>query len=250
MSEGSMLRSSVLSLVASLVMAGCGASGCGGSAAASGGGGGGTVSSSSTPIVVPSPGVAGEGANGTQPAGEAPEGLAVATFAGGCFWCIEAAFEELPGVRDAISGYTGGPEQQPTYEQVANHATGHAEAVRVLYDPTVVTYQQLLHLFWRRVDATSTTGAFVDQGRQYRSTIYVSSPEERAAAERSLREIQASGVFDEPITVTIEDAGVFWVAETYHQNFHRTHPERYHSYHENSRRREYLREHWGPNAPY
>jgi len=187
---------------------------------------------------------------GTEPAPPPPAGLAVATFAGGCFWCMEAAFEQIPGVRDAVSGYTGGPELHPGYEQVSNHGTGHAEAIRVLYEPGRVTYEQLLHTFWRRIEPTATDRAFSDVGHQYRSAIFVHSPEQRAAAERSKREVEASGVFREPIVTTIEDAPVFWVAEDYHQNFYRTHPDRYNAYHEHSGRREFLRAHWGESAPY
>lgn len=244
---------------ACLLLAGCG-SGCGGATAAAGGGEHGDDRGASTLGPLPSPGVAGERpgetpaaptrAGGTQAAGDPPEGLAVATFAGGCFWCIEAAFEHLEGVRDAVSGYTGGREIGPTYEEVANHRTSHAEAVRVYYDPSRVTYDQLLHLFWRRIDPIHPDQSFVDRGHQYRSAIFVHSPEQRAAAERSLREIAQSGVFDAPLHVTIEDAGVFWIAEDYHQNFWRTTPDRYHGYHENSGRREFLRAHWGPTAEY
>ena len=187
---------------------------------------------------------------GTEPAPPPPAGLAAATFAGGCFWCMEAAFEQVPGVRDAVSGYTGGPELHPGYEQVSNHGTGHAEAIRVLYEPSRVTYEQLLQVFWRRIDPTATDRAFSDVGHQYRSAIYVHTPEQRAAAERSKREVAASGVFREPIVTPVEEAAVFWVAEDYHQNFYRTHTERYNEYHEHSGRREFLRAHWGENAPY
>jgi methionine-S-sulfoxide reductase len=187
---------------------------------------------------------------GTEPAPPPPAGLAVATFAGGCFWCLEAAFEGVPGVRDAVSGYTGGPELHPGYEQVSNHGTGHAEAVRVLYDPARVSYEQLLHTFWRRIDPTAVDRSFADVGHQYRSAIFVHSPAQRAAAEASRREVAGSGVFREPIVTTVEDAPVFWVAEDYHQNFYRTHPERYHAYHEHSGRREFLRARWGEGAPY
>ncbi len=187
---------------------------------------------------------------GTVEAGPVPAGLAVATFAGGCFWCIEYAFEHLPGVRDAISGYTGGPELHPGYEQVSNHGTGHAEAVRVLYDPNVVTYEQLLDLYWRRVDAIHPDRSFSDWGHQYRSVIYVHSPAQRAAAERSKAALDASHRFEAPLLTTIEDATVFWVAEGYHQNFWRTTPGRFEAYHEHSGRREFLRAHWGPDAPY
>lgn len=186
----------------------------------------------------------------TQPAGPPPAGLSVATFAGGCFWCLEAAFEHLDGVRDAISGYTGGTELHPSYEAVSNHRTSHAEAIRVLYDPHRVTYDQLLDLYWRRIDPTAHDRAFSDIGHQYRSVIFVHSPEQRLAAERSRAALAASHRFDAQITTTIENAPVFWVAESYHQNFWRTSPDAYTAYHEHSGRREFLRAHWGPDAPY
>lgn len=185
-----------------------------------------------------------------EPAGEPPTGLAVATFAGGCFWCLEAAFERVRGVRDAVSGYTGGGEPQPSYDDVSNHRTSHAEAVRVLYDPTQVTYAQLVDVFFRHIDATAVDRAFSDTGHQYRSAIFVATPEERAAAEQGKTALEASHRFDAPIATTIETAGVFWVAESYHQNFYRTHPHRFAQYHEASGRREFLRAHWGPAADY
>lgn len=188
----------------------------------------------------------------TQPAPPPPAGVAVATFAGGCFWCMEAAFEALPGVSAVLSGYTGGPELHPSYEAVSNHGTGHAEAIRVLYDPARVRYGQLLDLFWRRIMPTGRDQAFADQGHQYRSAIFVHDAAQRAEAERSRQAIIDSGRFngEGPITTTVEDAPVFWVAEDYHQDFYRTHPDRYNGYHEHSGRREYLRAHWGPDAAY
>lgn len=252
-----LFRSSLLVSLASVLAAGCGTSGCGASS---------TRGAQSHPSVTAETPAAHAPAahapaaqmtvpahldpDGTQPAPPPPAGLAVATFAGGCFWCMEYAFEHLNGVRDAISGYAGGSEVQPSYEDVSNHRTTHAESVRVLYDPAVVTYEQLLDLYWHRVDATDRDAAFADQGHQYRAVIFVHSPEQRAAAERSKRQIEASGRFGEPILVTIEDAPVFWVAEAYHQNFWRTTPDRFNAYHEHSGRREYLRAHWGPDAPY
>jgi len=194
--------------------------------------------------------VADEPTGETQPARPAPAGLAEATFAGGCFWCLEAAFERVPGVRAVISGYTGGSEQHPSYDAVSNHRTSHAEAIRVHYDPATVTYERLLDFFWRHIEPTAVDRAFVDEGRQYRSVIFVHGAAQRAAAERSKRELAASGRVREPIVTAIEDAPVFWVAEDYHQDFYRTHPDRYHSYHEHSGRREFLRAHWGPDADY
>ncbi len=240
------LRASLVLSLLSVLGAGCGTAGCGGSTAPRA-----PRSESSLPAAsAPAPHAAVDLHGGTVEAGDPPAGLAVATFAGGCFWCMEAAFEHQAGVRDAISGYTGGPELHPGYEQVSNHGTGHAEAIRVLFDPSAVTYEQLLDLYWHRVDPVHEDQAFVDRGHQYRSVIYVHTPAQRAAAERSLQAIVASGRFHERIVTTVEDAAVFWVAEDFHQNFWRTSPDRYEGYHEHSGRREFLRAHWGPDAPY
>jgi methionine-S-sulfoxide reductase len=243
------VRSSMMFVLISMLASGCGASGCG----------------ATQPVVAPVVSPIHEAPQvqntptleaprdlqgGTVEAAAVPTGLAVATFAGGCFWCMEAAFEHLTGVRDAISGYTGGTELHPGYEQVSNHATSHAEAIRVLYDPTVVTYEQLLDLYWRRVDPVHQDRAFSDTGHQYRSAIFVHDAQQRTAAERSRAALVASGRFQQPILTTVENAVVFWVAEEYHQNFWRTTPGRYNEYHENSGRREFLREHWGPEAAY
>jgi methionine-S-sulfoxide reductase len=201
-------------------------------------------------VAAPVAPVADEPTGVTQPAAPAPAGLAEATFAGGCFWCLEASFERVNGVRAVLSGYTGGREEHPSYDAVSNHGTSHAEAIRVHFDPAVVTYEQLLDHFWRHIEPTARDRAFVDVGRQYRSVIFAHNPAQRAAAERSKQALAASGRFREPIVTPIEDAPVFWVAEDYHQDFYRTHPDRYHSYHEHSGRREFLRAHWGPDADY
>src|SRR5689334_7942706 len=160
-------------------LVGCG-SGCDGGSAE-----GTPVSSSATPVVAPehpaaNPPAGNDLEGGTVEAGPPPAGMAVATFAGGCFWCMEAAFEHVRGVQDAISGYTGGPELHPSYEQVSEHGTGHAEAIRVIYDPSVVTYEQLLDVYWRHVDPIHPDQGFVDRGHQYRSVIYVHDAQQRA----------------------------------------------------------------------
>lgn len=187
----------------------------------------------------------------TQAMPPTPAGLAAATFAGGCFWCMEYAFEHVRGVREVVSGYTGGSEQHPTYSEVSGHRTSQAESIRVLYDPATVTYEQLLDVFWRRIDPIDPDQAFVDEGHQYRSVIFVQNAQERAAAERSKQAIAASGRFERPIVTTIEETpAVFWVAEDYHQNYWRTHPDEFERYHEHSGRREFLRAHWGADAPY
>lgn len=176
-------------------------------------------------------------------------GLAVATFAGGCFWCMEAAFDDVPGVTEAISGYAGGAEVDPTYEQVSSGETGHAESVRVVYDPHRITYEQLLDVYWHNVDPTTVDQSFVDEGHQYRSVIFVHSPAQRAAAQASKRALTATNRFGAPIVTTIESAGPFYRAEGYHQNYCDTTPARYEQYHRASGRDAYLGRIWGATPP-
>lgn len=142
-----------------------------------------------------------------------------ATFAAGCFWGVESAFRAIEGVTDATVGYTGGTTENPTYEDVCTGRTGHAEAVRVVYNPARVTYDQLLHAFWRMHNPTTKNRQGPDVGTQYRSAIFTHSPEQRAAAERSLEEMDASKTFSRPIVTEIQDAPVFWPAEEYHQRY-------------------------------
>ncbi len=175
----------------------------------------------------------------------AAEGHATAIFAGGCFWCMEGPFEALDGVTEVLSGYTGGPEEHPTYSLVSGGHTGHTEAVRVEYDPDVVSYDTLLDTFWRSMDPTDAGGQFADRGSQYRPAIYVANADQRAAAEASRAALEASGVFDEPIVVPIEDAGAFWVAEAYHQNYYQTNAAHYAAYRRGSGRAGFLEQHWG-----
>lgn len=185
-------------------------------------------------------------------AGEAPEGpreipadAAVATLAGGCFWCVEAPFEKIPGVYDAISGYSGGPEEDPTYTQVSRGATGHTEAVQVHYDPLVLSYEQILQIFWRQIDPTDAGGQFVDRGSQYRPEIFVHDAAQRRIAEASRAELAASGRFDKPLAVPITDFTAFHPAEDYHQDFYRKSPDRYEGYRRGSGRDRFLDRVWG-----
>lgn len=182
---------------------------------------------------------------GTQLAEPPPEGLAVATFAGGCFWCMEGPFESLPGVIHAIAGYTGGPERSPTYRQVAGGMTGHTEAVQITYDPAQVEYSALLDIFWRNMDPTDAGGQFADRGPQYRPAIFVHGPEQRAAAEASKAALAASGRFSAPIVVPVEEARDFWIAEGYHQNYYRTNEGHYRAYRRGSGRAGFLERTWG-----
>ena len=156
----------------------------------------------------------------------------VATFAMGCFWCGETQFESQPGVVDVISGYTGGPEQHPTYEQVSNHKTGHYESVQVTFDPTKTTYEKLLDIFWHSVDPTQGDGQFCDIGKQYRAAIFVQDESQRRASLASKARLEASHVLKKPVVTEVVTASRFWPAEDYHQDFWKKDPQRYHSYRE------------------
>ncbi|MCX7817807.1 MAG: peptide-methionine (S)-S-oxide reductase MsrA [Kiritimatiellae bacterium] len=145
----------------------------------------------------------------------------VATFAGGCFWCIEEIFRQTPGVLRVVSGYTGGTTTNPTYREVCSGRTGHAEAVQITYDPAKVRYEDLLEVFWRAHDPTQLNRQGNDVGTQYRSAIFVHDERQRAAAEASKAALQASGRFDRPVVTTIEPAGPFYPAEEYHQQYYR-----------------------------
>ena len=156
------------------------------------------------------------------------KGQAEAIFAAGCFWCSESDFEKVPGVIDAVSGYAGGQTDNPTYYQVGSGATGHTEALRVIYDPKKVTYAELLDYYWHHVDPFDGNGQFCDRGNQYRPAILPVSAEQRAAAVAS--KARMSEVFGKPIAVTIEEPGTFWVAEDYHQDFYKKNPAHYGRY--------------------
>lgn len=151
----------------------------------------------------------------------------VATFAAGCFWCVEADFDKVPGVLKTISGYTGGHVKNPTYDLVATGMTGHAEALQVIYDPSKVTYQALLTWYWRHVDPTDARGQFCDRGTAYRPVIFVHSAEQRKLAEASKEQLEKSGLLDKPIAVKIVDASTFTPAEPVHQDFYLKNPWRY-----------------------
>ncbi len=176
---------------------------------------------------------------------EVGEGLEAATFAGGCFWCMEPPFEELDGVKSVVSGYCGGEETDPTYEQVAGGETGHTETVRITYDPEVVGYEKLLEVYWRSMDPTDDGGQFADRGSQYRPVIFYHDAEQKELAEESKRWLAEQGPFDEPIVVPIEPAGTFWKAEPYHQDYHAKNPKRYKRYYRKSGRKGFLERVWG-----
>jgi peptide methionine sulfoxide reductase msrA/msrB len=171
--------------------------------------------------------------------------LSLATFAGGCFWCTEADFEKVPGVVKVISGYTGGSQPNPTYENYAN--SGHVEAVQVYYDPQKVSYQELLDYFWRHVDPTDPGGQFVDRGPQYSSAIFYHDAEQKRLAEESKAALERSGRFHKPIVTDIIQFSEFYPAEAYHQNFYKTHAIKYKYYRWNSGRDQFLQKVWGKN---
>ena len=156
-----------------------------------------------------------------------PAGLAVATFAAGCFWCVEPPFDKTEGVVSTTSGYTGGTLAGATYRQVGAGGTGHTEAVRVVFDPAKVTYDKLLDVYWKNVDPLDGGGQFCDRGPEYRPAIFVHDEEQRRAAEASKAALAGSGRFKQPIAVSVEPAKEFWVAEDYHQDYYLKNPVKY-----------------------
>lgn len=173
---------------------------------------------------------------------------AVATFAGGCFWCMVKPFDEQPGIIRVVSGYTGGHVPNPTYEQVCSDTTGHYEAVQITFDPTVYPYERLLETFWHSIDPTDPGGQFGDRGESYRTAIFYHSEEQKAAAERSKRDLAASGVFSKPIVTPIIPASPFYPAEDYHQDYYKKQPIRYKAYYTGSGREKFLKDQWKDKA--
>ena len=178
------------------------------------------------------------------PAGAAQ--TAHATFAGGCFWCMVHPFDQLPGVISVTSGYTGGTRQKPTYEEVSSGGTGHAESVDVVYDPSKITYQKLLDVFWHNIDPLARDYQFCDHGTQYRSAIFVHDEAQRKAAEASKAEVQKR--FKQPVVTEITPASTFWPAEAYHQDYYKKNPLRYNFYRTSCGRDARLKQLWGAAA--
>jgi len=174
----------------------------------------------------------------------ADEELRKATFAGGCFWCMEPPFEKLEGVKEVLSGYTGGSEENPSYEAVSAGKTGHLEAVQVLYDPSRVSYRELLDVFWRQIDPTDDGGQFVDRGGQYRTAVFTHDEEQQRQAEESREELGRSGRFAKPIITEIRPATPFYPAEDYHQDYYRKSPLKYKYYRWGSGRDRFLEKTW------
>lgn len=168
----------------------------------------------------------------------------LATFAGGCFWCMVSPFEELPGIHGIVSGYTGGHTKNPTYEEVCSNTTGHYEAVQIKFDPAIFPYTKLLELFWQQIDPTDEGGQFHDRGLSYRTAIFYHNEEQRKQAELSKLELAQSGRFDAPIVTEIIAASEFYPAEEYHQNYHHKNPSHYKRYRKGSGREDFIENHW------
>jgi peptide-methionine (S)-S-oxide reductase len=176
-----------------------------------------------------------------------PAGHAKATFAGGCFWCMQPPFENLPGVVSTTVGYAGGTVKNPTYEQVSDGGTGHAESVQIVYDPSKITYEKLLDVFWHNVDPLTPEAQFCDHGHQYRTVIFYHDEAQHRLAEESKAALAKR--FTKPIVTEIVAATEFWPAEDYHQKYHEKNPIRYRYYRWNCGRDQRLKEVWGDQAP-
>jgi peptide methionine sulfoxide reductase msrA/msrB len=172
----------------------------------------------------------------------------IATFAGGCFWCLEADFAKVPGVKKVISGYTGGHTENPSYEEVCTGTTGHAEAVQVYYDPSKTTYQDLLEFFWQHIDPTDAGGQFADRGSQYRTAIFYHDQEQRRLAQDSRQALTKSSRFDKPIVTEIVPFTKFYEAEDYHQDYYKKQSSSYQYYRHGSGRDQFLDERWRRKA--
>jgi peptide methionine sulfoxide reductase msrA/msrB len=186
---------------------------------------------------------------GKNPMTDETRNTEVATFAGGCFWCMESDFKKVPGTLKVVSGYTGGKKENPTYEEVCSGRTGHLEAVQVYYDPGKITYGQLLDIFWRHIDPTDEGGQFVDRGSQYRSAVFYHDEEQKRIAEASRSDLARSGKFAKPVATEILPLTTFYEAEDYHQDYCQKSPLRYHLYRSNSGRDPFLEKTWGNEKP-
>ena len=172
------------------------------------------------------------------------EGLHTATFAGGCFWCMQPPYDQLDGVEKLVVGYTGGDMENPSYQDVISGNTGHYEAVQITYDPQKVSYEQLLEVFWRQIDPTDALGQFADQGPQYRTAIFYHDERQKELAQKSKQQLESSGKFDEPIATQILPYKAFYPAEEYHQDYYKKNPDYYDSYKWGSGRGGFLEENW------
>lgn len=170
--------------------------------------------------------------------------LRTAIFAGGCFWCMVKPFEETPGIEKVVSGYTGGRTVNPTYNEVSSGMTGHTEAVEITYNPAVVSYEELVEIYWRQTDPTDALGQFADRGDSYRPVIFYQTPVQKAIAEESKERLAASRRFREPIVTKIEPAQTFYPAEYYHQDYYKRNADHYQRYNEGSGRAGFIRRNW------
>lgn len=167
-----------------------------------------------------------------------------AIFAGGCFWCMVRPFDELPGIKQVVSGYTGGHVANPTYRQVSTGTTGHTEAVEITFDPTVISYDELVEIYWRQTDPTDASGQFADRGSAYRAVIFYNSETQKKIAEQSKEALQQQNKFDAPIVTAIEPAKPFYPAEEEHQDYYKKHPVHYNLYSHGSGRKAFLKANW------
>lgn len=168
-----------------------------------------------------------------------------AIFAGGCFWCMVKPFHEWPGIIEVVSGYTGGETKNPTYEEVCEGKTGHTEAVKITYNPTIISYEKLLQVFWQQIDPTDPGGQFFDRGQSYKTAIFYLNEEQKLKAEQSKKELEISGRFSKPIMTKILQAKEFHVAEDYHQDYYKKNPLHYNRYFIGSGRAAFIERHWG-----
>lgn len=169
----------------------------------------------------------------------------LATFAGGCFWCMVKPFEEQLGIKKVVSGYTGGSISNPTYEEVCSERTGHYEAVQITFDPSIFPYEKLLKTFWHQIDPTDPGGQFYDRGKSYETAIFYHNKKQKSIAEYSKQELGKSGKFQKPIVTAILPAVEFYEAEDYHQDYYKKNPTRYNAYHKGSGRDAFIKKYWG-----
>lgn len=170
--------------------------------------------------------------------------LELATFAGGCFWCMVKPFDEQPGIEKVVSGYTGGTKENPTYQEVCSETTGHYEAVQITFDPNIFPYDRLLQMYWQQIDPTDEGGQFYDRGQSYQTAIFYHNEEQRILAQKSKSDLQENGPFNKPIATKILPASKFYPAEEYHQHYYKKNPIRYEAYRVGSGREAFIKSHW------
>ncbi|MBY0122720.1 peptide-methionine (S)-S-oxide reductase MsrA [Bacillus sp. S/N-304-OC-R1] len=170
--------------------------------------------------------------------------LELATFAGGCFWCMVKPFDEQPGIEKVVSGYTGGTKENPTYQEVCSETTGHYEAVQITFDPNIFPYEKLLQIYWQQIDPTDEGGQFYDRGQSYQTAIFYHNEEQRIMAQQSKMDLEENGPFKKPIVTKILPASEFYAAEDYHQHYYKKNPIRYEGYRVGSGREAFIKSHW------